>query len=320
MLAENTHLTFKMLTPDLYEYLDASIVVQTSPEEAYRKYDDLTKKNIEVLRKLTKQIQDSRIARDNDAIKAALKEYDEALERYIPVLMAMARIYWDRENYPMVERIFRQSAEFCSEHDVWKLNVAHVFFMQEGKFKEAIHYYEPIVKKNEDSILDVTAIVLANLCVAHIMTSQNEKAEELMRRIEKEEERVAYEDPDKQCFHLCIVNLVIGTLYCAKGNFEFGISRIMKSLEPYDKKLGTDTWYYAKRCFLALAETLAKHMIMLQDVTYNEILSFLDAADQYGKNILTIISQGPESDEDPTTNNVSYEARMLKRLFLKLRD
>ena len=50
VLAENTHLTFKMLTPDLYEYLDASIVVQTSPEEAYRKYDDLPKKNIEVLR------------------------------------------------------------------------------------------------------------------------------------------------------------------------------------------------------------------------------------------------------------------------------
>lgn len=46
-------------------------------------------------------------------------------------------------------------------------------------------------------------------------------------------------DPERHCFHLCIVNLVIGTLYCAKGNFEFGISRIMKSLEPYQKKVGT---------------------------------------------------------------------------------
>lgn len=27
---------------------------------------------------------------------------------------------------------------------------------------------------------------------------------------------MAQQDPDKQCFHLCIVNLVIGTLYCAK--------------------------------------------------------------------------------------------------------
>ena len=57
------------------------------------------------------------------------------------------------------------------------------------------------------------------------------------------EERLSFTEPEKQCFHLCIVNLVIGTLYCAKGNFEFGISRIIKSLDPYDKKLHTDTWY-----------------------------------------------------------------------------
>jgi hypothetical protein len=36
------------------------------------------------------------------------------------------------------------------------------------------------------------------------------QAEELMRKIEKEEEQVAYDDPDKKIFHLCIVNLVIG--------------------------------------------------------------------------------------------------------------
>lgn len=83
----------------------------------------------------------------------------------------------------------------------------------------------------------MTAIVLANLCVSYIMTSQNEEAEDLMRRIEKEEERVAFEDPNRRTYHLCIVNLVIGTLYCSKGNYEFGISRIMKSLEPFNKKV-----------------------------------------------------------------------------------
>merc|ERR1719409_744196 len=322
VLAENSHLTYnnKLLAPDLYEFLDATIMVQTSPEEAYRKFDDLTKKHIDKLRTLTKAIQDARIAKNNDAIKTALKEYDYALERYIPVLMSQAKIYWDRDNYPMVERIFRQSAEFCSEHETWKLNVAHVFFMQETKFKEAIRYYEPFVKKHESNILDVTAIVLANLCVACIMTSQNELAEELMRKIEKEEERSAYSDPDKQCFHLCIVNLVIGTLYCAKGNFEFGISRVIKSLEPYDKKLGTDTWYYAKRCFLALAETLAKQMVVLKDATVHEIIAFLEAADQHGGSILTVISPQPDQDKDAAKHNVSYEARQLKKIFLKLRD
>lgn len=59
-------------------------------------------------------------------------------------------------------------------------------------------------------ILNVSAIVLANLCVSYIMTAQNDEAEELMRKIEKEEERLAYEDPEKKVFHLCIVNLVIG--------------------------------------------------------------------------------------------------------------
>merc|ERR1712093_333523 len=115
------------------------------------------------------------------------------------------------------------------------------------------------------------------------MTSQNEDAEDLMRRIEKEEERASYQDPDKQCFHLCIVNLVIGTLYCAKGNFEFGISRIIKSMEPYERKLGMDTWYYAKRCLVALLEALAKNMMMIKDETFHEILQFLDQVAHHGK-------------------------------------
>ena len=34
-------------------------------------------------------------------------------------------------------------------------------------------------------------------------------------------------------------------------------------MEPYSKKLGMDTWHYAKRCFLGLIENLAKHMIMV---------------------------------------------------------
>ncbi len=65
------------------------------------------------------------------------------------------------------------------------------------------------------------------------------------------------------------------TLYCAKGNYEFGISRVMKSLEPYQKKLGTDTWYYTKRCFLSLFENMAKQSILLKDQFIDEILQFL---------------------------------------------
>jgi tetratricopeptide repeat protein 30 len=147
LLAENSQLTYKYLSQELYDYLDACIMVPTAVEEAYRKFDELSSKYIDRLRRFTKSIQDARLARDNELIKANLKQYDDELEKYIPVLMAQARIYWERENYPVVEKLFFQSSEFCSEHEVWKLNVAHVFFMQETKFKDAIRYYDPIVKR-----------------------------------------------------------------------------------------------------------------------------------------------------------------------------
>lgn len=170
----------------------------------------------------------------------------------------------------------------------------------------------------------------------------------------------------RPAFHLCIINLVIGTLYCSKGNYEFGISRILKSLEPLDRKLGTDTWYYAKRCFVALAEMLAKHMISLKDSVFDDILAFLEEADRAGKNIQTVITQGsttatlsgPASAamamgaaaaasaaagvgsaagdtsalggtgagalnttlSPSPTRTVSYEARLLRKMYLHLKD
>ncbi|RHY53252.1 hypothetical protein DYB38_011170, partial [Aphanomyces astaci] len=119
---------FKLLSKDFFEFVDASVTLQTSPEEAYRKYDDLATKHVDVLRKLTQKIQAARIAQSNDEIKHSLKAYDDALEDFMP------------------------------------------------------------------------------------------------------------------------------------------------SMEPYHRKLGTDTWYYAKRCFLGLALTLAKHMTTIRDSTMADIL------------------------------------------------
>ncbi len=113
------------------------------------------------------------------------------------------------------------------------------------------------------------------------------------------------------------MNLVIGTLYCAKGNYEFGISRVIKSLEPFDRKLGTDTWYYAKRCLLGLVETLVKNMLTLQDSIFQDIMLFLEAADEHGRDIPTVIGQ-TEGDVDVEESNVSREARLLRALLLKV--
>ena len=56
LLAENSNLTYKYLSQELYDYLDACIMVPTSIEEAYRKFDELSAKHIDRLRKFTKQV------------------------------------------------------------------------------------------------------------------------------------------------------------------------------------------------------------------------------------------------------------------------
>lgn len=77
-------------------------------------------------------------------------------------------------------------------------------------------------------------------------------------------------------YTLNCITCLCRTMYCTKGNYEFGILRIMHSLQPYSRKLGPETWYYIKRCFLSLIECLAKHMIMIKDEILQSCLYFLE--------------------------------------------
>jgi len=192
ILAENGDLTQRFLPRDEQEFLDCLIMAANpaAAEDAYKRFEELGARHLDALRKGTKAIQEARRnSRDQALVKRHLTEFEEALAKYVPVLMGQAKIFWDLENYGQVEKIFRNSAEYCSDDEAWKLNVAHVFFMQE-KYKECIRYYEPFVRKQraDAGLLQVQAVVLANLCVAYVMTSANEEAEELMRLVEKEEE------------------------------------------------------------------------------------------------------------------------------------
>lgn len=316
VLADNVHLHQTCLSQELYDYLEAMIHTQSAPGDSYRKFDALAKRHVDTLRKLTKNIQDARVARDNEAIRQALGEYDEALDRFMPVLMAQAGIYWEKRRYGQVERIFRRTAEFASEHDVWKLNVAHVFFVQ-GKFKEAIRYYEPIVRQSE-RLLDIPAVVLANLCVAYIMTSQNSEAEDLMRTIERDE-LAAEQAGARPSYTLTVINASLGVLYASKGNFTFGLSRIFKSVEPFETKLSADTWYYAKISLLALCEQLAKYTLTVGDDFLDETVAFLEACERHGRTVLTVL-EGTGQEINKAKHNVAAEARQIKRLLLKLRE
>ena len=65
VLAENAHLTYKYLSPHLYDFLEALITQQTSPDEAYRKFDAIASKHTEQLRKFTKQVEQPLPSRAN---------------------------------------------------------------------------------------------------------------------------------------------------------------------------------------------------------------------------------------------------------------
>lgn len=126
--------------------------------------------------------------------------------------------------------------------------------------------------------MSVSAAVLANLCVSYIMTFQNEEAEELMRKVEKAEELKG--NKGKQYHHLCIVNLVVGTLYCAKNNYEFGLSRIAHALDGgTGARLYADTWLHVKRCILGLLSGMAKQNIILPYPAVQEVSNFLKSCE-----------------------------------------
>ena len=54
VLAENVDLTYKCIVTEDFEYIDALILSQTTPAEAYRKFENLANKHIDNLRKITK--------------------------------------------------------------------------------------------------------------------------------------------------------------------------------------------------------------------------------------------------------------------------
>jgi hypothetical protein len=83
-LTTNTPLLTPLTLQDLADLLQCLILRKQQPDAALQQLDELSGWHIEALRSLTKSIQDVRLRRDNDGIRAAIQQYDDALERYIP--------------------------------------------------------------------------------------------------------------------------------------------------------------------------------------------------------------------------------------------
>ncbi|KAL7463985.1 hypothetical protein ACHAXS_004334 [Conticribra weissflogii] len=317
-LEANKQLAREIISPELLSYLEAAIMTSSYPNEAIPMLEKIaseyTPKLKEQMKKITDAVTASRNEQESSLILSATKEYDALLDNYMPILMLQARIFWDKKEYAVAEQILENSVELCKYHEKWRLNMGHVMFAQEGeKIKESIPYYELIIEKEKDAaLLDVPSVALANLCVAFIVENQSKTASAIMERVKKEEERQMKSGGREQLYHSCIINLVIGTLYCAKQNFEIGIERIIECLKPIEKNLCSDTWFYTKRCFLALAAKLSKLMCVINDTTLREILNILHDIETKGKNIMTDV----EGCEGPMS--VSSEAQQIKEIFIKI--
>lgn len=59
-------------------------------------------------------------------------------------------------------------------------------------------------------------------------------------------------------------------------------------------------------------------MILLKDNVFSEILSFFDNCEMHGREIPVVADPIGLETVDPAKNSVSYEARLLKSLFLQI--
>ena len=49
--------------------------------------------------------------------------------------MAAGGIEWEAGRYGRAQEVLQQSAEFCSAHPTWRLNLAHAILAQEGRLQ-----------------------------------------------------------------------------------------------------------------------------------------------------------------------------------------
>lgn len=108
--------------------------------------------------------------------------------------------------------------------------------------------------------------------------------------------------------HLCIVNLVIGTLYCSKGNLEFGARLVIRALDPVLDTLGTDTWLYAKRCLVSLIEKIVTNFQQQPPISpelKSELFNFLDAVAFVGKTISSVVIDSSNNEQNFAEHEIS---------------
>lgn len=105
----------------------------------------------------------------------------------------------------------------------------------------------------------------------------------------------------------------------ASGNFEFGITRVMRALEPLPAHLDAPRWHAAASCLLALLDAVAKNMLVLKDALVADLLAWLEDAEVAGKGVV-VVASGSKEDGGGAQQTVWSQARALRSLLMKMHD
>ena len=87
------------------------------------------------------------------------------------MVMALGYLYYEQRHFRTAEELLLQSEDVCKDHLLWATNLAHVIFVQGGRYHDAIDAYRR-VQHRTSRLSDVTPVILANLCVSYILTNQ----------------------------------------------------------------------------------------------------------------------------------------------------
>lgn len=220
----------------------------------------------------------------------------------------LTKYFFDNNLTNDMNELLQLTAEYLHDTDDWNMHLGHFHYISKN-FRDACISYAKVIDKYEtepERLLKLPGVSLANFCVSLILTDQNEHAESVMHKVEEAEAAILDERVSRTSS--LVINTVLGHLYCSKGNWEFGIERIMAAVDSAAPALDEETWFYCKQSFMQLLDALI--------VGSGPVLSddFIRLVEQF---LATTIENHDVTLIQSTGNTISYEAKRILTLFKK---
>jgi tetratricopeptide (TPR) repeat protein len=162
-------------------------------------------------------------------------------------------------------------------------NMGH-YWMSAGEYGKALECYQRVLGTGERNSRLVPDMVIANFCASLIQSDRSDEAEKLMADL-------AVTRPST----LIVVNILVGQLYCLRGDWGFGISRILE----LPSKMDVETWYFVKEIILELCLGMSEWRVDRETFQDGRVFDFL-------------VSIGNECSN---SDNVRRESEIVGRIF-----